>query len=159
MRKYWFGAAAAIAGGLAIAACGSSSGSGNGSSSPPQKASSTSTTAAQAAQAPAPVPVPAPAPAPAQAPAPSSGSIPNFQPSTVVSQSTGHTQLRSSGTVAALTSFYENALQQDGWSVSSSSKTATSANFVGHRSGEGATVSISTLGGSGSTISISTYPQ
>jgi hypothetical protein len=150
MRKYWIGAAALVAAALAVSACGSSSGSANGSSSPPPKSSSTSTTAAKSAAGPA---------APAPAPAASSGSIPNYQPSAVVSQSSGHTELTSPGSVADLTTFYENALQQNGWSVSSSSKTATSANFVGHRSGEGATVSISTLGGSGTTISVSTYPQ
>lgn len=82
-----------------------------------------------------------------------------YQPSAVVSQGGGHTQLTSPGTVAVITGFYENALQRNGWSLSSSSKTATSANFVGHRSGEGATVSISTVGASPSTISISSYPQ
>jgi hypothetical protein len=88
-----------------------------------------------------------------------SGALAKYQPSTVVSESGGHTQLTSPDDVSKVTAFYQSALQQGGWSISSTAKTASSANFVAHKTGEGVTVAISTMGPSGTSISISTYHQ
>jgi hypothetical protein len=159
MSKYWFGAAGALVAALALGACGTG-GSASGPSStaaPPKTTPTTAPPTTTAPSAPAPPATAPPTSAPA-APAAAGDAVPVFQPSTVVSQASGHTQLTSPQGVGTVTAFYENALHQNGWSITSNAKTATSANFVAHKSGQGATVSISTMGPSGTSVSISTYP-
>jgi hypothetical protein len=160
MRKLLLTVVALVTLALAISACGS-----NGTNSSTSKGAATTTTtqAAPATSAPttsSPSTTAAPATtAPSTAPttAPSSGSVPTYQPSTVVSQAAGHTQLTTPDNVAKVTAFYKQALSQNGWTLTSSTTTAASANFVAKRSGMGATVAISTMGPTGTSISISTY--
>jgi hypothetical protein len=173
-RGRWI-AVAVAAGGLALGAAACSSGgggsasgtSGNGSSAttaPP--APSAPSTAAPSTPAPstAAPPTTAPAPAAPSTAAPSgssssgSDSIPNYQPSTVVSQASGHVQLTSPDSVDKVGSFYSDALSHGGWTVTSHSQSAYSANFVAKRGNQGATVAVTPAGASGTSISISTYP-
>jgi hypothetical protein len=155
MRKIALASGVVVALALVMSACGGNGGSTKGAAGPATPKATTSTAPTTAAPA-SPTTAPATAPAPA-APA-SSGTVPIYQPSSVVSQATGHTQLNSPDAVAKVTAYYQQALGQDGWALTSSNKTAASANFVAKRSGGGATVAISTTGPSGTSISISTYP-
>jgi hypothetical protein len=151
MRKYYLGAIAAVPLALIMGACNSNSGT---SASPTTSAPKAAPTTAPPTTAPPTTAAPATS---APAPAASSATVPIYQPSTVISQATGHTQLSSPDDVAKVTAFYQNALGQGGWSITSNAKTTTSANFVAKRTGQGTTVAISTTGPSGTSISISTY--
>lgn len=161
MRKFWLGALTIPSLAIAMSAC-----SANNGASPSTTAAPTTSAAAKPATNPPPATPPAapaapaaPAPAPAPSSPTTSGAVPSYQPSSVVSEAGGHTQLSSPDGVAKVTAFYEGVLAQNGWSLSSSTKTAASANLIAHRSGRGATVAISTTGPTGTSISISTYPQ
>lgn len=156
MRKLFVILAVLVGVGVIISACGSTGSATKGGASP-------STQAAPPSSPPTTSPPSSPsAPsttAPTSAPTTAAGSdtVPIYQPSTVVSQAGGHTQLTSPDDVAKVTAFYKQALSQDGWSLTSSATTAASANFVARRTGMGATVAISTMGPRGTSISVSTY--
>jgi len=96
------------------------------------------------------------APAPAKA-ASSSASLPEYRPSTVISEAGEHTQLSSTDDVSKVNAFYAAALAKNGWKMTSQTVTSRSGNFIAKRSGHGATVAIASTG-SGASISISTYP-
>jgi hypothetical protein len=162
MRKLWLGALTIPSLAIVMSACSANNGASPATTAAPTTsaaAKSTATTSAPPTTAPAAPAAPASTPAPAPSSATNSGTVPNYQPSSVVGEATGHTQLSSPDGVAKVTAFYEGVLRQNGWSLSSSNKTATSANLIAHRSGQGATVAISTAGPSGTSISISTYAQ
>jgi hypothetical protein len=172
MRKYWLATIVVVPLAVIFSACSSNGGTtpsaGGGSSSGSVKSAAPPTTAPSAPKTAAPPPskpvtsVPAAtgnSPSTGGGATVNSGLLANYQPSTVVSESGGHTQLTSPDDVSKVTSFYQNALQQGGWSISSTAKTASSANFVAHKTGEGVTVAISTMGPAGTSISISTYHQ
>jgi hypothetical protein len=173
MRKFWLATIVVVPLAVIFSACSS-----NGGGTAPSAGGGSSAGSVSSAAPPTTAP-PAPAngaflpskPA-ASAPAATGGSsstggeasasssvLAKYQPSTVVSESGGHTQLTSPDDVSKLTAFYQSALQQGGWSISSTAKTASSANFVAHKTGEGVTVAISTMGPSGTSVSISTYHQ
>lgn len=164
MRKLLLGGVVLVPLAIILGACGTNGSASKGASTAPTQAappSSAATTSPPSTNPPGtttPPSTPAATPTTAPAAGPNSGNVPIFQPSTVVSQAGGHTQLTSSDGVAKVTAFYKQALSQDGWTLSSSTTTAASANFVARGNGEGATVAISTMGPSGTSISISTYP-
>jgi hypothetical protein len=148
--------------GMGAAACGTS-GSGPGTdrtaspaspSTVPAPSPETTTPTDGGASSPTPAPV-----QPQQPSRPSSASVPAYQPSSVVSQSPNHTQLKSVDPVAKVTSFYDGFFNRDGWTIVSSNKTAYSANVVAKRSGQGATIAIASAGPAGTSVSISTYPS
>jgi hypothetical protein len=173
MRKYWLSTLLVVPLALIFSACSS-----NGGTQPAAGAGGSGANVSAGAQAPAGSTAPTSAsttapkrlhtPAPSRARhTPSTGThstsntaaLPNYQPSTVVSQAGGHTQLTSPDDVSKLTAFYQNALQQGGWSISSSAKTTASTNLIAHRTGQGVTIAISNAGPAGTSISISTYRQ
>jgi hypothetical protein len=84
-----------------------------------------------------------------------SGSVPHYQPSSVVSKSGYSTVLSSPDSIEKIGAFYRDALAKGGWVVSSSSSSSYHASLSGHRGGEWVTVSVYPTG-SGSGISIST---
>jgi hypothetical protein len=159
--KHWIGLGLAVPLAAGLGACGASGSSGTPSSGGTTSAAAASDGSSAPTPSTAPRPTAAKSPAPAPAPAPASGSsaIPSFEPSTVISQSAGHTQLSSPEGVAKVTAFYDSVLSKGGWSISSSAKTSTSSNFVVRRSGHGGTVSLASAGPAGTSISISTYAQ
>jgi hypothetical protein len=159
MRKLWVGALTVASLAIVMSACSANNGASPATTTAPTTpavAKPTATTSPPPTTAPA---APASTPAPAPSSSTSSGNVPNYQPSSVVSEAGGHTQLASPDGVAKVTAFYEGVLGQNGWSLSSSTKTAASANLIAHRNGQGTTVAISTTGPSGTSISISTYAQ
>jgi hypothetical protein len=126
-------------------------------------AAAPTTTVTQTAQAsPAPVassPTAAPsAPASGSADSPSPGKLPDYQPSTLVSESAYSTVLTSPDPVSRIGEFYQRALATAGWHVTASSTSAYHASFTAYRNNEGINVSVYSRG-SGSGISISTHPQ
>jgi hypothetical protein len=88
----------------------------------------------------------------------SAGKLPDYQPSTVVSESAYSTVLASPDSVSKIGEFYRRALATGGWHVTASSMSAYHASFTANRSNEGVNVSVYSRG-SGSGISISTHPQ
>jgi len=143
MRATWMSAIVAVALAAGVAACGSS----GGNSAAPAAASSSA--------APSSASVPASTTA---SPSTASGALPNYEPSKVVSEAGGHTQLSSSDSVLKVTAFYDEALKSGGWNITSSAKTGASTTIVAKRDGHGVTVAISSAGPAGTSISISTYP-
>ncbi|HEX9033350.1 MAG TPA: hypothetical protein VF834_16040, partial [Streptosporangiaceae bacterium] len=87
----------------------------------------------------------------------SSGSLPDYTPSTVVSRAMGHVQLTTPDSVRQVTAFYDRALSQGGWSIISASKTTYSTNITATRGHTGTTLAIASAGSLGTSISISTY--
>lgn len=94
---------------------------------------------------------------PSTSPRTSSGSLPRYQPSTVVSEAAGSLQLTSPDSVQQVTTFYDSALSDGGWTIISSSKTGYSTNITAKRGSTGTTLSVSSTG-SGTYISLVTYP-
>ncbi len=131
-----------------LAACGSG-GSSSGTATTSTETHSTSSTSAPASTASSPT-----APSTTSAPA-SSSEVPIYQPSSVVSQATGHTELKSPDPVSKVTDFYEKAFS--GWTITSSTKSGYNSTIIAKRGSQGATVSISSAGSAGTTIAISTY--
>lgn len=87
-----------------------------------------------------------------------SAGLPDYQPSKVVSKTSGSTVLESSDSVRTIGEFYADALAKGGWQVTTSSAGSYHASFTAHRGDEGTSISVyPRLGGSG--ISISTYPR
>jgi hypothetical protein len=84
--------------------------------------------------------------------------VPEYQPSSVVSESAYSTVLKSPNSIAQIGAFYSAALAKGGWKLRSSSKSAFHASFTAHRPNEGVTISVYPIG-SGSGISISQHPE
>ncbi len=153
---------------LLLGACGSGSRSSAPPTSRPASSTSSPPSSAPASSTPAVAPTtgagsPATSASPPTTAAGSASSdadhgVPLFQPSTVVSQAPGHTQLTTSADVATVTAYYDKALAQGGWVITSNAKTASSANFVVHKAGEGATIAVASAGPNGTSISVSSYP-
>jgi hypothetical protein len=96
---------------------------------------------------------------PAQtSPASGSTTLPKYEPSTVVSDTPGSLQLTSQDSIQKVTTFYDNALTQGGWSIISNSRNAYSTNITAKRGSTGTTLAISVTGG-GTYISLTTYPM
>lgn len=85
------------------------------------------------------------------------GTVPNYEPSTIVSKSAVSAVLTSPDPVSKIGAFYQNALAKGGWHVLSSSSSAYSASFNATLGGEGVSISVYPRG-NGSGISISTHP-
>ena len=145
MRRTWMHAILAIALAAGVGACSSSGGN---SSAPATSATSAASSFAAPSSASAPAST-------AASPSTASGALPNYEPSKVVSQAGGHTQLFSSDSVSKVTAFYDEALKSGGWSTA---KTSASTTIVAKRDGYGVTVAIRSAGPAGTSISISTYP-
>jgi hypothetical protein len=85
------------------------------------------------------------------------GKLPAYHPSTVVSESSSTTVLKSPDSVSKIGAFYRNALANGGWDTTSSSMGSFHASFTAHRAHEGVSISVyPRFGGAG--ISISRYP-
>ncbi|HVB45895.1 MAG TPA: hypothetical protein VNF47_24740 [Streptosporangiaceae bacterium] len=128
-----------------LSACGSG---GGGTSASPAPASSASPSSAPGT----------PAESGSAAPSRTSGSLPVYQPSVLVSKTANHVQLTSTSSVEQVTAFYDKALSEGGWTVISASKSAFSTSITAKRGTTGTTLSITAAGPAGTTISISTYP-
>jgi hypothetical protein len=93
----------------------------------------------------------------AGASASTTGKLPDYRPSTVVSDSGTTTVLKSPDSVSKIGEFYKNALASGGWDTTSSSMGSFHASFTAHRAHEGVSISVyPRFGGAG--ISISRYP-
>jgi hypothetical protein len=139
-----------------VAAC---SAGGGGSAAAPTKTVTASAPASQAPAASSAAATPASSAndTSAGASASTTGKLPDYRPSTVVSDSGTTTVLKSPDSVSKIGEFYKNALASGGWDTTSSSMGFFHASFTAHRSHEG--VSISVYPRFGSTgISISRYP-
>jgi len=85
------------------------------------------------------------------------GKVPDYRPSTVVSDSGTTTVLKSPDSVSKIGAFYRNALANGGWDTTASSTGSLHASFTAHRGHEGVSISVyPRFGGAG--ISISRYP-
>jgi hypothetical protein len=69
--------------------------------------------------------------------------LPNYQPSKVVTETSGGVQLSSADPVSKVASFYENALKSRGWRIISADKNAVSTTMVAMRGTTGLGISIS----------------
>ena len=147
MRSGWLYGILATGLMAGVVAC--SSGSGNSASSAAPATSAAPSSAAPAATS--------AAASPASSASSAGSALPDYKPSKVISQAGGHTQLSSTASVSTVTAFYEKALKSGGWTIISTAKTSTSANFVAKRGTHGVTVAISSAGPAGTSISVSTY--
>ncbi|WML64865.1 hypothetical protein [Rhodococcus sp. AH-ZY2] len=86
------------------------------------------------------------------------GGIPAYQPSTLVSRSIGSTVLTTSDPIEQVGAFYLDFVDREGWQTVSESVTPYSTSLTIRKTGEGASISVSS-GGDGTLISISTYPS
>jgi hypothetical protein len=92
-------------------------------------------------------------------PSPSEAGLPNYQPSTVVSESRGATVLRTSDPIDKVSAYYINLIDTGGWQAVSQTVTGHAANLVVKKSGQGASITISSNpAGPQTLIVISTYP-
>jgi len=149
--KLWAGARMpAVAVAVACAAVGLGACGGQSSPAPAK----TVTTTAAASQPPAASSSAAATSAPATGSA--TGTLPEYQPSTVLTKSPGYTLLKSPDSVDKINAFYKNALAQAGWHVISSSTGPYHGSFTVDRGSEGATISVYPVG-SASEISVSTH--
>ena len=149
-------AAAAAALAVGLAACGGING-------PATSPTTTVTATAPASQAPAANSAPAPAAshaadAAARANADTTGTLPDYQPSKLVSKTSTSTVLTSPDSVAKIGAFYADVLAKGGWQVISSSVGSFHASFTVSHDHQGASISVYPRWG-GSGISISTYPR
>jgi hypothetical protein len=83
--------------------------------------------------------------------------IPNYMPSTVVSEWPWSRTLRSADPVDKVSAFYLDAMETDGWRTVSKAMGRYSTNLTVKKAHTGASISIATVG-RGTSISISTYP-
>lgn len=84
--------------------------------------------------------------------------IPMYEPSETVSEATGSTVLKTEDSVEQVTKFYADFIEKENWDTVSETSSSGVGNFTIKKSGDGATISISTSG-SDTLISISTYPS
>jgi hypothetical protein len=87
-----------------------------------------------------------------------SATLPDYQPSKVVSKTSASTVLESSESVRTIGEFYAGALANGGWHVISSSVGSYHASFTAYRGDQGASISVYPQA-DGSGISVSTYPR
>lgn len=84
--------------------------------------------------------------------------IPYYQPSTLVSQSTGSTILGTQDPIRKVAAFYSHVVDTGGWTVVSRAVTQNGASFTIKKSGEGASIAVGRgTAGWRTGISISTY--
>ena len=84
--------------------------------------------------------------------------IPYYQPSTLVSQSTGSTILGTQDPISKVAAFYSHVVDTGGWTVVSRAVTQNGASFTIKKSGKGASIAVGRGTGRWRTaISISTY--
>ena len=69
--------------------------------------------------------------------------LPNYQPSTVVSESRGATVLRTSDPIDKVSAYYINLIDTGGWQTVSRTVTGQATNLVVKKSGQGASIAIS----------------
>jgi hypothetical protein len=94
---------------------------------------------------------------PVESSASPTGKLPDYRPSTVVSESRTTTVFKSPDSVEKIGTFYRGALASGGWDTISASVGSFHASFTARRSHEGLSISVYPgFGGSG--ISISQYP-
>jgi hypothetical protein len=139
-----------------VAACGAA---GGGPAASPAKTAAASAPASQApaANTSAATPASSASGTPAKADASTTGKLPDYHPSTVVSDSGTTAVLKSPDSVTKVGAFYRNALSSGGWDTTASSMGSFHASFTAHRAHEGVSISVyPRFGGSG--ISISRYP-
>lgn len=84
--------------------------------------------------------------------------IPLYKPSETVSDVSGSTVLKSPDSVEQVSKFYGDWIERAKWTTVSHTSSSASANYTIKKSGDGATIAISTAG-SDTIISISTYPS
>ena len=77
-----------------------------------------------------------------------------YQPSKVVSETSGGTELSTADSVSKVTRFYENALKDGGWRVVSTAKTAAKTTIVAMRGRNGVGILISSAVPAGTSISV-----
>lgn len=84
--------------------------------------------------------------------------IPYYQPSTLVSQSTGSTILGTQDPISEVAAFYSHVVDTGGWTVVSRAVTPDGASFTIKKSGKGASIAVGPgTAGWRTGISISTY--
>jgi predicted small lipoprotein YifL len=86
------------------------------------------------------------------------GQLPDYQPSNMVSKTSTSAVLTSPDSVAKIGAFYADVLAKGGWHVISSSVGSFHASFTVSHDHQGASISVYPRWG-GSGISISTYPR
>jgi hypothetical protein len=157
----WAGRTAASAAAAAVLAVGLAACGGiDGSATSP---TTTVTATAPASQPPAANSAPAPsashaADAAAGTNADTTGTLPDYQPSKLVSKTSTSTVLTSPDSVAKIGAFYADVLAKGGWQMISSSVGSFHASFTVSHDHQGASISVYPRWG-GSGISISTYPR
>lgn len=133
-------AAATLAAGLAVTACGgTTTGQGAAATASPTHPATTATAA------------------PTESPGGSIAGIPFYQPSHVVSHAEQTALLSSPDSVSKVNGFYVSELNRGGWTTLNKSTSSYHGSFTIRKSTQGANLSIYPSG-SGSRISISTYP-
>ena len=70
-------------------------------------------------------------------------SLPHYQPSKVISETAGHIQLSSTGSVGKVASFYRNVLKSRGWRILYTGRNAGNTNIVAMLGTTGVGISIS----------------
>jgi hypothetical protein len=91
--------------------------------------------------------------APAATAAASSDTIPEYKPSTVLSNVSGTTVLKSPDPVDKVTAFYENALKSGGWQWHTTAQSSYSTHFEAAKDSAHAVIQISSAG-QGASISV-----
>jgi hypothetical protein len=84
----------------------------------------------------------------------SSGSLPVYEPSKLVSKAHGFIRLSSADPMSKVISFYDKALKSGRWRIISTTKTATRAIIVAMHGTIGAGITISPAGPAGTSISV-----
>lgn len=87
--------------------------------------------------------------------------IPIYQPSTLVSQATGSTVLRTPDPIDKVGAYYVNFVDTNGWQTVSRTVTQNAASLTVKKSGRGASIAVGRdpQGGTQTVIAISTYPS
>lgn len=81
-------------------------------------------------------------------------SLPNYQPSKVISEASGRIQLSSIDSVSKVSSFYENAVKSRGWRIVYNSKSAAQTSIVAMHGTIGVGILISRAEHAGTTIAV-----
>lgn len=96
----------------------------------------------------------------ASSPSSQEAGLPNYQPSTVVSESRGSTVLRTSDPIDKVSAYYINLIDTGGWQTVSRTVTGHAANLVVKKSGQGASITISSNSSGPQTLMVvATYPS
>jgi hypothetical protein len=83
-----------------------------------------------------------------------SGSLPTYEPSKVVSNAGGLIRLSSADPASKVISFYKKALKNEGWSIVSIATTGASTSIVAMNEASGASISISSAGPADTSITV-----